>query len=232
MYNANTPSGSELPGAARLLKSTLLAIAVAAVLLVTTVLPAEYGIDPTGIGRALGLTQMGEIKTQLAQEAAADTAPAEALPPPAPDQSARIAALEAQLAAATARLAAVAAPSSAAAPDTTAAPAPAAVPAWRDEITIVLTPGHGIEYKLVMKANAEAEYEWSVDGGSVNFDTHGDGGGKSISYEKGRGAVADRGVLKAAFDGNHGWFWRNRSKADVTLTLRTRGDYTELQRKV
>ena len=27
-----------------------------------------------------------------------------------------------------------------------------------------------------------------------------------------------------------GWFWRNRGKADVTVTLRTNGDYTEIKR--
>ena len=45
-----------LPTTGRLLKSTLVAAAIAGALLVTAVLPAEYGIDPTGIGRALGLT--------------------------------------------------------------------------------------------------------------------------------------------------------------------------------
>jgi hypothetical protein len=39
----------------RLLGATLVAAAAAAVLLVLVVLPAEYGIDPTGIGRATGL---------------------------------------------------------------------------------------------------------------------------------------------------------------------------------
>ena len=58
----------------RLLRSTLIALAVAGLLLVTVVLPAEYGIDPTGAGRVLGLTRMGEIKTRLAKEAAADAA--------------------------------------------------------------------------------------------------------------------------------------------------------------
>ena len=43
-------------------------------ILIAIVLPSEYAIDPTGIGRALGLTEMGEIKTQLAEEAAADAA--------------------------------------------------------------------------------------------------------------------------------------------------------------
>ena len=34
--------------------------------------PSEYGIDPTGLGGLLGLAEMGEIKSQLAEEAEAD----------------------------------------------------------------------------------------------------------------------------------------------------------------
>ncbi len=41
-----------------LLKATMIALVIAAVVLVTTVLPAEYGIDPLGVGRALGLTDL------------------------------------------------------------------------------------------------------------------------------------------------------------------------------
>ena len=58
----------------QMLRSVLIALAVALLLLVTVVLPAEYGIDPTGVGRVLGLTRMGEIKVRLAKEAAADAA--------------------------------------------------------------------------------------------------------------------------------------------------------------
>lgn len=39
-----------------------------------------------------------------------------------------------------------------------------------------------------------------------------------------------QGLIVAAFDGAHGWFWRNRGKDVVTLTLRTNGDYQELKR--
>ncbi len=39
-------------------RSLLLALLAAAVLLITIVLPAEHGIDPTGIGQALGLTAL------------------------------------------------------------------------------------------------------------------------------------------------------------------------------
>ena len=49
-------------------------------------------------------------------------------------------------------------------------------------------------------------------------------------YEKGRGAASDEGVLEAAFDGNHGWFWRNRGEENVTVSLRTSGDYTSVKR--
>lgn len=56
----------------------LIALAVAVLLLVTVVLPAEYGVDLTGVGRVIGLTRMGEIKTRLDKEAAADAAAAAA----------------------------------------------------------------------------------------------------------------------------------------------------------
>lgn len=48
---ANPP----LPSAQQLAKATGIAAVVAAVILTVAVLPAEYGIDPTGIGSALGL---------------------------------------------------------------------------------------------------------------------------------------------------------------------------------
>lgn len=50
-----TVSVDASPDAGRLARATLFAAATAAVLLVTVILPAEYGIDPTGLGRALGL---------------------------------------------------------------------------------------------------------------------------------------------------------------------------------
>lgn len=42
----------------QLVKATLIALAVAVVLLVVAILPAEYGIDPTGLGKGLGLTAL------------------------------------------------------------------------------------------------------------------------------------------------------------------------------
>src|SRR6056297_1659458 len=74
MYNTDIPNREELPSTAKLIRSTIIAAIVALVLLVTVVMPAEYALDPTGAGRLLGLTEMGEIKEQLEEEAAADEA--------------------------------------------------------------------------------------------------------------------------------------------------------------
>ncbi|MEM6496035.1 MAG: transmembrane anchor protein, partial [Pseudomonadota bacterium] len=72
MFNSEKPAPEELPSSAQLLRSTIIAFIAAIVILVTVVLPAEYAIDPTGAGRVLGLTEMGEIKESLAKEAEED----------------------------------------------------------------------------------------------------------------------------------------------------------------
>jgi hypothetical protein len=208
MYNTNVPSRAELPTTRQLLRSTLIAAASAVVLLYTVVLPAEYGVDPTGIGKTLGLTEMGEIKTRLVKEAAEDAAATPNAPPAAANPAVS---------------------SATNAPTALAAPV-ANGPNWRDEMSFTLTPGQGTEIKLKMKQGEKALYTWSVQGGVVNFDTHGDATGRSISYEKGRGVASDDGELIAAFTGNHGWFWRNRGQADVTVTLKTGGDYSDIKR--
>ena len=63
-----------LPSLRELNRATLLAVAAAGAILVTAVLPAEYGIDPLGTGRLLGLTAMGEMKQAQADGAAAPAA--------------------------------------------------------------------------------------------------------------------------------------------------------------
>lgn len=48
------------PSRNKLLIGSAAAVAVAAIALVVFVLPAEYGVDPTGAGKALGLTELAE----------------------------------------------------------------------------------------------------------------------------------------------------------------------------
>lgn len=214
MYNANKPDASELPSTGRLLKSTGIAVVIASALLVTVVLPAEYGVDPTRIGSMLGLTEMGRIKMQLAEEAAAEEA----------------------------GLTTAAVPSSAAEATTTTTTttvppgvSPAAAPAAgqrTDETILTLEPDQGAEIKLVMAEGARVNFRWTSSGGAVNFDTHADRPGTAYhGYDKGTTARSE-GELVAAFDGSHGWFWRNRTGEPVTITLQTTGAYTEVKRVV
>lgn len=216
MYNTDMPTRAELPTSGQLVRSTLIAAGVAAALLVTVVLPAEYGIDPTGVGRLLGLAELGEIKTQLHQEAEADAAMDRAAPPAstpaAPDKrSSLLGTIVAELVIGSA--------------------AAQAAPAQKSqEFTVTLKPGEGTEVKADMKKGAKLSYAWTVEGGTVNHDTHGDGSGSSeISYSKGRAVPSDKGEFVAAFDGNHGWFWRNRGSAPVTVKLTATGDFGSLK---
>jgi hypothetical protein len=205
MYNAKKPSPEDLPSAAQLLRSTIIALVAAIVILVTIVLPAEYGIDPTRIGRALGLAEMGEIKQQLAEEAEADRK----LEGHGGDQSSLFDNILGLI--------------------VSQAHAQSADGEWKDEISFTLEPGQSAEWKLVMEEGSTAEYRMTVEGGRVNFDLHGHGAGQSVTYDKARGSTGSEGTITAAFPGEHGWFWRNRDSQPVTVTLHLLGDYSELK---
>lgn len=199
MFNAEKPSLEELPSTAQLLRSTVMAAICAVAVLLTVVLPAEYGIDPTGAGNVLGLTEMGEIKRELAEEAEQDRLNHG-------DEQSHLLDLIFDAFVGTAN----------------------AQEAWRDTVTFTLEPGAFSEVKLVMVEGQEASYAWVAEGGRINFDLHAHGGGQSHTYEKGRGETMGEGELVAPFDGEHGWFWRNRDRQDVTVTLQLRGAYGEL----
>ncbi|MBN9554467.1 MAG: transmembrane anchor protein [Alphaproteobacteria bacterium] len=217
MFNAQRPNLEDLPTSRQLIRATLIAAASAGALLVVVVLPSEYGVDATGAGRALGLTQMGEIKMQLADEAARD------------------AAVDAAASEATGRPASTEASTGGARPATAQAEpdTPSAAASRNDTTRLTLAPGQGAEIKLTATQGTRIAFDWSVEGGRVNYDTHADAPGISYhGYGKGRESTGERGELVAAFDGSHGWFWRNRSGAPVTITLRTQGAYGEVKRVV
>jgi hypothetical protein len=216
MFNSPLPSANELPSGRQLVRSTAIAFAVAMGLLVTVVMPSEYAVDPTGLGRAMGLTQMGEIKITLAQEALADEAAANN---PAPAPAAAI--IPATVPAPVQQVA-------------IAQPAKPAAPAGKsDEVSLTLKPGEGREIKLEMLKGSVVAYEWSASG-PVNHDTHGEtynaAQGDFHSYSKGRQIKGDKGELTALFDGTHGWFWRNRTTGNVTIVLNTTGDYLNVKK--
>jgi hypothetical protein len=110
------------------------------------------------------------------------------------------------------------------------------VASLQHEMSISLAPGQGAEIKLEMLKGTKVNYFWTANGGQVNYDTHGDPYGAPRDfyhgYGKGRFTPEDSGVLEAAFDGMHGWFWRNRTDKPVTVTLRTEGEYIAIKRVI
>jgi hypothetical protein len=214
MFQAPAPPPDSLPTPRALLRSTVIAMAVAAVLLVTVVLPAEYGLDPTGVGDIIGLKRMGEIKMALALEAEADAA-ADAAAQAAEEEAAANFVQPA-----------------------TEAPVPEGTteggPARLEMVEISLGPNEGKEVKLRMTEGASVNYEWWTLGGVVTFDLHADNppdgpAGSSHSYAKGEAESGGEGVLTAAFDGMHGWYFRNRTDGTITITVRAEGDFLELR---
>jgi hypothetical protein len=64
----------------KLAKATAVALVVAAVVLVVAILPAEYGIDPLGIGEALGLVVLSDPASATAGDVRSDGLTAEESP--------------------------------------------------------------------------------------------------------------------------------------------------------
>ena len=209
MYNSNIPSERELPSTAKLIKSTIIAIVTALVLLVTVVMPSEYGVDPVGFGEMTGLKRMGEIKVSLAEEAAADLEKQNQVTEDFAEPTTVVSKVEPEVATAkNERL------------------------TQNHEITFTLAPDEGTEVKVTMTKGSKVAYNWKTDGGKANFDVHGDSKSLKINYHpyyKGSDVMRE-GILEAAFDGGHGWFWRNRTKEPLTITIKTNGEYSEIKR--
>jgi hypothetical protein len=190
---------AHLPTLQQLNRATLLAVAVAGGLLVTTVLPAEYGIDPTGIGGALGLKKMGDMK-EAAHKAG-----------------------DAPVATATMNL-----------PSAAATAMSSANGIQTGKVSLTLQPGEGREVKATITAGQEFDFNWSTNGGAVNYDQHGEIVGAAndefTSYEKGT-KVSASGKFRAPFDGTHGWYWRNRTDKPVTITVTATGQYQKFALK-
>lgn len=197
-----------LPTTSRLLKSTLLAAGIAGVILVTVVLPAEYGIDPTGAGHALGLTAL------------ASSEDAGLAPPPVTASTGDPGAVA--LLAEKAKAAFGANKGQALDPGAVSL---AETSLRQDALTVTLAPGKGTEVKSHMAAGAGMVFHWTATG-DVAVDMHGerpDVKGAWTSYSVEAAQRQAQGTFVAPFDGTHGWYWQNRSSEPVTVTIEITG---------
>lgn len=196
MHDISDFNREGLPSTQALLKATFVALIIGAVVLVTTVLPAEYGIDPTGLGSRMGLTALSEATAAEIPETGAPST------------------------------------------NLLGAAASALSPVWKSEnayrndtLALTLQPGEGAEIKAKMEKGERFVFNWQAEGGGVNFDMHGeppDAGDTFSSYWKGLNQNQAHGEFVAPFAGTHGWYWRNRGTAPVTVTVTTSGFYEKL----
>jgi len=202
MTAMNTPPLATLP---QLIKATAIALAAAGVILVTAVLPAEYGIDPTGIGKAMGLAALSAPSSGATSQ-------------PMPSASA------VTLSASTATVSPVM-------PTLASAVSKSEVPLRSDEMSLTLQPNEGAEIKASMRKGEQFVFAWVVDGGKVNVDMHGEkpnAGDEFTSYWEAMEQTSAQGSFVAPFDGSQGWYWRNLGDKPVTVKVKVSGFYEKL----
>jgi hypothetical protein len=200
----------EPPSLPKILMATVVALVVALVLLFVAVLPAEYGIDPLGTGKALGLTDLAKAGDSPAK-AAGDTP---AISPVLVQTADGGAAMK-----------------------NTFIGQPGRYKIDSREMT--LAPDEGMEIKYNMqkgaglifswKANAKLAYEFHVEPDKKPEGKGGTDYYESYDLDDKEGKEQVNATFVAPSTGVHGWFWHNKTEAPVTLKLYTAGFYDWLE---
>lgn len=199
----------QAPSGKRIGLSVAAALVVAVVVLVVAVLPAEYGIDPTGIGGALGFTELNapaartiEVRDVLGGNERVREVEIPAFNEPVPLPNPAVHQRENS-------------------------------PVKTRTITLTLQENQQTEIKTVLRESKVIVYTWKTDGGLVYCDLHGHdpeaGQEFFVRYrEDQEGATEATGSLVAPFTGEHGWYWLNIHDGPVTITLTVTGFYDDI----
>ena len=213
----------EVPSLKKLLTATAIAALAAAAILIAFVLPAEYGIDPLGSGRALGLSELANATVKPSKPVVAST--------PAPAEPVR------------AFINPVLVPAATGAPTMKDAFIAERRHFQFDSREITLAPGEGMEIKYNMKKGAGLLYSWTASA-PLPYEFHGEpdvkpaGKGGTDYYESyelddAQGKAESHGTFLAPSTGIHGWFWENKTGKPVALKLVSAGffDWVSQNRK-
>jgi hypothetical protein len=194
------PAAADVPSSGRLVRATLLAAAIAGAMLVTVILPAEYGIDPTGVGAAVGLYRAPAVAAE-----------------PLPTSAARTegAAGTDGAAATTGSLFKSPTPFRSDEMSVTLAAGEGA------EIKAQMAAGERLVFSWTSLGGG---VDVDMHGESLDKST-GD-----RSYWTGEFEQSGHGAFEAPMAGNHGWFWQNLNDTPVTVTVKTSGFYQRLFR--
>ena len=185
-----------------IIKQVIIALVIGTVLLVSAVLPAEYGIDPLGIGKVTGFSKLyvGDAGTETLA-----SGPHKIL-----------------------KLENVGSPADVAKPATADNPPPATQMEERtDQVSVVIPAGEGLEYKVNMLKHGQLKYEWITDNGELYFDFHGEVKNNSNYFESYTIAYSNNmvGSFIAPFEGPQGWYFKNNSNENITVKIKMKGQY-------
>ena len=159
-----------------LLKSVLVSMVIAVSILITVILPAEFGIDHTGIGSILGLDALNNPNGSTAIISRSGEGDLEFR---------------------------------------------------QDEVDVLIPANSGLEYKFFLEMHSNINYEWSSSS-PLYFDMHGEPEGDTTGYFESYGASTTNGMkgsVTVPFAGSHGWYWRNDTDENISISLKTLGNY-------
>ena len=193
----------------QILKSLLIALIIGAVVLVTAVLPAEYGMDPLGTGKLFGFSKLYQGNNQKENNETSNSLNFKKI-----------------------KMEKLGSPQSTAKPSEANNPPPEVqYPEREDTIEVIVPSEKGVEYKFKSLKYGSTKYEWSTDKGIVYIDFHGevkqDNPPKNVFYESYTLAYSNNmaGTLTAPFEGKHGWYFRNETNEPIFVTIRLNGQY-------
>lgn len=200
----NTFIKKTAPSKKSLVKATAVAAIAAAVITVSFILPAEYGIDPTGIGKLTGLTVIAEAGNSEAEK-----------------QDAGIQEVQPAKAAEGNLLA-----------DASLSPVSKQDTEMKSKtMELTLAPGKGAELKAKMLKGQTVVFSWTSNAQPLLVDMHGEEvnakADEYTSYWLERAQSAGSGNFVAPFDGTHGWYWKNKGTEPVTVTVTIHGFFAD-----
>ncbi len=208
-----TKSDDARPAVGNLFRSAFWTLVGAIVVTVLFILPSEYGVDPTGVGDFLGLTELEDSETNAAEPTAAVSVPTASAFPAIPESFDYYD------------------------PEVMGDPFSRSHPsAFRtDTLEVTLDDLEQVEIKATMKQGDALVYSWKmIEGDTVYTDFHADPQPANlypeqywIRYAESEEPSAS-GSLVAPFDGKHGWFWMNIEDKPVKIVLEVRGYYESL----
>jgi hypothetical protein len=193
----------------QLLKSLIIALIIGAIVLLTAVLPAEYGIDPLGTGKLFGFSKLYQGNEQIENNEIYSSLNFKKI-----------------------KMEKLGSPQSVPKPIEADNPPPEVQYSVREDTIEVIVPAKkGIEYKFKSLKYGRTKYEWSTDKGIVYIDFHGEvkqeNSSKNVFYESYTLAYSNNmaGTLTAPFEGKHGWYFRNETNQDIVVAIRLNGQY-------